>query len=356
MTFRHRVMLLVGAAVLVGCGGGSGGGSAATTTVSLTTTETALTAPSTSVAATSTTVAAPVATYPLTGLPVDDEAAAARPALVVKIDNNGAARPQSNLNAADIVFEEIVEAQTRFAAVFQSQGQGAVGPIRSGRTQDVLLLGSLNKPLFTWSGGNAYVTGVISKSDFVDLSAQKLASYKGGGFYRASDRKAPHNLYAKLEKLWTLAPSGAQPPPAQFEYLATGEADDGGAAASGAKGEMFGLKIEWQWSPGKGVYLRSSAGRAHNDALLGRLTTENVLVIECKYATSAADRHSPEAQTIGKGTVQLFSRGKVFTGTWERAKRTDTFILKNADGSPMLLTPGRTFVELANPKTFNALP
>ena len=74
---------------------------------------------------------------PLTGLPIEDPALAARSALVVKIDNHPEARPQSGLNQADIVFEENVEHLTRFAAVFQSQAPDPVGPIRSGRTQDV---------------------------------------------------------------------------------------------------------------------------------------------------------------------------------------------------------------------------
>ncbi|MEZ5272905.1 MAG: DUF3048 domain-containing protein [Ilumatobacteraceae bacterium] len=118
-------------------------------------------------APTTTLPAGPV--YPLTGLPVTDPAAAARPAMVVKIDNNKNARPQSGLNEADIVFEEIVEVQTRFAAVFHSQGSDPVGPIRSGRTQDVDLLGSFNKPLFVWSGGNPAVTDIIEASDLVEL-------------------------------------------------------------------------------------------------------------------------------------------------------------------------------------------
>ncbi|MEI8240127.1 MAG: DUF3048 domain-containing protein, partial [Actinomycetota bacterium] len=158
-------------------------------------------------------------TYPLTGLPATDAAAAQRPALVVKIDNNAIARPQSNIAAADIVFEEIVEVQTRFAAVFQSQGAGVVGPVRSGRTQDVTLLGSFHHALFAWSGGNPFVTNVIAKSDFVNLSAQILAVYQGGGFHRDNSRLSPHNLYADLAKLWSLAPASAEPPPAQFQYL-----------------------------------------------------------------------------------------------------------------------------------------
>ena len=167
-----------------------------------------------------TSVAPAAAVYPLTGLPVTNPAIAARPALVVKIDNNAKARPQSGLNEADIVFEEIVEVQTRFAAVFHSGVADPVGPIRSGRTQDIDLLGSFNRPLFAWSGGNPNVTAAIEGSDLRELSALKSAAYRGGGFYRDEQRKSPHNLYAKGSLLFSLAPPDAGPPPQQFSYLA----------------------------------------------------------------------------------------------------------------------------------------
>src|SRR5687768_3195573 len=70
-------------------------------------------------AAPTTTAPAEVELQPLTGLPVE-AGFTPRPAMVVKIDNVDA-EPQSGLNEADIVFEEIVEGRaTRFAAVFNS--------------------------------------------------------------------------------------------------------------------------------------------------------------------------------------------------------------------------------------------
>ena len=111
------------------------------------------------------------AVYPLTGLPRPemDIGVLTRPALVAKIDNHPLGRPQTGLNKADIVFEENVEGTTRFAAVFHSQGSDPVGPLRSGRTQDIDILGAYNKPLFVWSGGNGGVTQAINKSDLVNV-------------------------------------------------------------------------------------------------------------------------------------------------------------------------------------------
>ena len=77
---------------------------------------------------------------PLTGMPITDPALAARPALVVKIDNHPDARPQSGLNQADIVFELLVEGITRYALVFGSTLPTTVGPVRSARSSDIDLL------------------------------------------------------------------------------------------------------------------------------------------------------------------------------------------------------------------------
>lgn len=319
---------------------------AVSTTVSATSTEAPTTTP-----ATSTTVA-PVPVYPLTGLPVTDSAVAERPALVVKIDNNAGARPQSGLNEADIVFEEIVEVQTRFAAVFQSRGADPVGPIRSGRTQDILLLGSFNQPLFMWSGGNGNVTRAIESSDFVNLSAQRSNVYGAAGFFRSNDHKSPHNLYASTTAAWTLAPEGAGAPPQQFLYLAPGNAAVG-EPATGVDLEMDGLRIEWRFDAAAGSYLRSNGGTPHNDALSGQVSTENVIIMYVDYQPSAADANSPEAQTVGGGEVLVFTGGVLVRGTWARADRLSAVVLHDAAGTTIPLTPGRSFVELARVGTAN---
>lgn len=356
---RGRLVALFAGSLLVAACSGSGGGAADTTTQSSSTTastpETTLPPETTEAETTTTEAAGPV--YPLTGLPVSDPAAAARPALVVKIDNNKAARPQSGMNEADIVFEEIVEVQTRFAIILHSQGADPVGPIRSGRTQDIDLLGSFNAPLFTWSGGNRNVTRAIEASDLVSLSAQKNSVYQGGGFYRSPDRRGPHDLYAQSSMLWTLAPEGAGPPPQQFQYGDTAAVAAQGEPASGATGDMDGLPIGWALDAATGLYARTSAGVPHLDAISGgQVTTDNLVVMTVVYRPSPADRRSPEAQTIGSGAAMVFTGGRMVKGTWTRTDRLSPIVLTDDAGEPILLTPGRTFVELARAGTFTPVP
>ncbi len=110
-------------------------------------------APNTVAVATVATAApAPSPTWPLTGQP-GDPAALARPVLAVKIDNVAEAHPQSGINQADVVYEELVEnSSTRLMALFQSTDAAPIGPVRSARPTDVLVFTPLNRPLFAWSG------------------------------------------------------------------------------------------------------------------------------------------------------------------------------------------------------------
>lgn len=298
--------------------------------------------------------AEPGTVYPLTGLPITDAAAAARPALVVKIDNDSAARPQAGLNAADIVFETIIETQTRLSAVFQSQGSDPVGPIRSARETDVDLLDGLNQPLFAYSGGNPAVMAAIDASDFVDLSALNNSVYTDGGFFRDETRPEPSNEYATTSQLWTLAPAGAGPPAQQFRYRAQGEALVGDAA-SGVDIYLEGLLVGWRYDAASGNYLRTSDGVAHLDASTEQVSTRNVIVMVVDYPYSVTDARSPQADSIGYGEAWVFSDGMLVRGVWTRADRFSPIVLTGPNG-PITLTPGRTWVELARVGTFTAVP
>jgi hypothetical protein len=282
---------------------------------------------------------------PLTGLPIADPALAGRPALVVKIDNHPEARPQSGLNQADIVFEENVEQLTRFAAVFQTTAPDPVGPIRSGREQDVELLGSLNKPIFAWSGGNPGVTAAINGSDFVVANVQTNAR-SASQSYRSRDRGVPHNLYAQGSGLFTMAPASASPPPQQFSYLKAG-AVPVGTPSGGVDVAMDGVSVTWKYEAKSNSYLRFQSGKAHNDAALGQVDSSNVVVLVVDYVQSSIYAPSPIAQTIGTGEVFVFTGGTVVHGKWSRDDRLKPFTFTADDGTPMLLTPGRTWVELA---------
>jgi hypothetical protein len=342
------VALLAG---LAACGSSSDATSPSTTstTVAPTTTKATTTtvAPTTTEPATTTTEPPPPV-FPLTGVLATD-LGFLRPALVVKIDNAPGARPQTGFNAADLVYEEIVNDNlTRFAMVFQSQGSDPVGPIRSGRMQDIDLFGSLSHPLFAWSGGNATVTAAIRSSDLVDIGPSRAAAY-----FRSGDRSIPHNLYSNTTDLWSYAPADARPPIQQFAYRDADEAP-AGTPSAGVDLTLDAVDVLWEWDPATGLYRRTMEGKAHNDAAGGRVTTNNVVVLVMEYRPGISG--SPDAQALGSGEAFVFTGGNMVHGTWTRDDRLEPFTLTADDGSPIELTPGRTFIELPRSGTTVPLP
>ncbi len=342
---RPFIALTALALVAAACGGGGGGDDSTTTSsTSSTTTTTIKTTTTSSTSSTSTTVPVTIR-QPLTGQPLESvEEILARPALVAKIDNNAAAVPNhSGLAVADIVFEEVVEGRTtRFAAVFHSQSSDPIGPIRSGRTQDVNLFSSFNRPLFVWSGGNPSVTRAINESTLVNMG-QNHAS----GYYRGPG-SAPHDLYTSTDNIWLQTPFGHPgAPPAQLVYL---EADDefGGQATAGLTARVGSENIEWTWNPEFDKFDRSQRGREHDDNVFGRIRATNVIVLGVQYLPSPADRNSPEAQTLGEGPAYFFSGGEVIEGTWTRGDALLPITYLGPDGQPIKFAPGNTWIELAD--------
>jgi len=293
--------------------------------------------------------------YPLTGLPITDEAAAKRVAIVVKIDNHPQSRPQTGLNKADIVFEENVESLTRFGAVFHSQGSDPVGPVRSGRTQDIDMFASMNNPLFVWSGGNARVTKAVNASDMVNVGHS--ASRGKGGYYREKTRKAPHNLYAKTTNLWTLAPEEGAPPVQQYSYRGPSDARPATAVTvDGAKVSMYNVKVYWKWDAATSSFLRFTQNikgeLEPHESDGSQVSAKNVLVLYHTYLRSKADRKSPHADTTGKGVGFVLTDGSAIPVTWTRTDRELPYEIKDATGAVVRLIPGNTWIQVAFKNTF----
>src|ERR1019366_966916 len=93
---------------------------------------------------------------PLTGVPAPGNKVPRRVALAVKIGNDPASRPQSGLDNADIVYEEMAEGGiTRYMAVFQCQNAPVIGPTRSVRWDDWNVLQQYQHAILAYSGGIA---------------------------------------------------------------------------------------------------------------------------------------------------------------------------------------------------------
>jgi hypothetical protein len=277
---------------------------------------------------------------PLSGTPLTQH----RPALAVKIDNHPDARPQSGLNQADIVYEELVEGGiTRFVAIFHSTDADPVGPVRSGRTSDLHILTNLNRPLFGSSGGN---DGVLSDLRQANLSSV-IENDAPSAYYRDNSRDAPHNLYTRTAALYAANRGDAGEPPHVFSFLGAGEPQTAGQPSHGVTVRVGNDRVDWTWT-GAG-WQRTVNGVAEADAAGVAIQPTNVIVQFTSYGVSSADANSPEAEVVGSGPVWVFSGGRMVQGTWSRPTPESVTQYLDTAGTEIQLSPGRTWNTLPPP-------
>lgn len=298
---------------------------------------------------------------PLTGLELPLGVDINRPAVGVKIDNHQAARPQTGLELADIVYEELVEGGiTRFLAMFHCGDAADLGPTRSARAVDPDLLVQYAPVLFAYSGGSPNVLNkVAATAGVIDLKHGNNSS----AYSRGHGRSAPHNLYTSTERIRSLprAQGVIGPPKTGLVFdrsLATSPASPASPlsppAGAPAQPAPVGNKVSFSYSgtgsavsyaydPAGQRYLRSFGGQPHNSASGAQLSAVNVVVLKVQV-----DRRgkSPEILVNGGGEATVLRLGQAIQGRWNRPALTDQTTLVDAAGQPIKLAPGNVWINL----------
>ncbi len=341
------------ALVLAACGG-----SAATTTTSSTSSTTSTT--STTVASTttslvtttseSTTTTEPLGPpSPVNGLPVDRPELLDRRVLAVKVDNHPNARPQSGLQEADAVIELKVEGGfTRFIALFHQSDSAYLGPIRSGRPTDPTLIAPLGATLVI-SGASYWVLAKFRQRGLPVLGNTPPA------MFRISSRRAPYNLYGDTVKMRERADrAGFSDDPPDAPYFEFGPLPAGGEPATDLLFDWApGNRVTWSWN-GEG-YERVVGGETQEwlgaDGRRGPLVFDTLVVLFGQPYTARPDRPSdgkpvPAIDVVGSGRALVASGGTVVEGTWRRSRDTEPFRLTTADGTPLLVPPGKIWISV----------
>lgn len=285
------------------------------------------------------TTAAKPTVAPLTGLPDPNGESLRRPALSVKIENTPEARPQTNLDAADVVFEEVTEGEiTRFVAAFNSTIPDVVGPIRSVRAMDPDIVSPLGG-IFAYSGGIPETVDLIRSTPGVNSFDETQA---GSAMFRDKSKKAPHNLYGHGQDLLA---KGGQPVPVRplFSYLDAGAAFNGDPVAQVDVGFKQGYAVTYTFDAASHTWKRSYGLAPHTAASGQQIAPTNVIVqfVGCCVPSPEGGAY----QTVGQGQAWVFSDGKIARGQWTRSDRSQPTQYVDASGAPIKLQPGRTWVE-----------
>lgn len=284
---------------------------------------------------------------PLSGDMVQDGTTTRRP-LAVMIENAPAARPQSGLDKADIVYEIMAEGGiTRFLTIFLHSDTDKLGPVRSARPYYIERMLEYDA-MYAFCGGSVAALDMVKNEGVASLNEFAVGRK---AYWRIKGRKAPHNLYTDTLKLRQAgAKKGYEKSVKlpEFRFLNQGEENSDGieSASLEINYQTKYSVVKWNYEKSANKYLRYEGGKPHRDAVTGKqLTASNVIV---QYVKSRViDKEGRLAMDMtGRGKTVLFTRGKAYVGTWSKAQMRSQTYFYGTNGEVLKLTPGQTWIEV----------
>lgn len=287
-------------------------------------------------------------TCPIDGMPVSSDLVYQRP-LAVMIENSPAARPQSGLNDACVVYEAITEGGiTRFMAIYVHGAPAVIGPVRSARPHFINMAREYDAALVHC--GQSYEALQIFAATPAIYNLDQMKYTKP--FWRDDSRKMPHNLYASAEKLraqvqklrWGSAPSVLP------SFVSNEKPLNDGPDAEKVLLDFHGgvkYKLRFQYDKERGGYVRYMDGKLHTDRETGEpVVAKNILVQRVAAAQFAESKlHTYDVTVTGTGTGVFIANGHQTPMQWQ--KNWDGGITTYTDdrGMPLPFQRGQTWVE-----------
>jgi hypothetical protein len=264
--------------------------------------------------------------------------------LAVKIDNAYAARPQTGLDAADLVYAEQVEGGLgRLMAVYATKLPEAVGPVRSARESDLELLRQFDEPTLAYSGAQSKLLPLIDAAPLHAVSPGEAPD----AYYRGTDKPSPHNLYLRPARLIGRAP-GADALTTGFRY---GTAPAGGAPEDTRTVRYPAARFTFTWSESRQRWLVAMDGTPAVTTDGERVAASTVVVQHVKVRASRFQdflgHESPYTESVGSGKAEVLRDGRAYQVDWERDKATEGTEFTTTDGEPMRFAQGQVWVVYA---------
>ena len=287
----------------------------------------------------------------LTGEPISTEIGTKRP-FAVMINNLDPAVPQSGIVYADILYEMFVESDiTRLMAVFQDPSAlEKIGPVRSSR-HNYLSLADDNEAVYAHFGWSIFAEALIGEQGRTTINGM---FYDGSmGFFRTSDRVAPHNAYVTGQGLLDIAdslgidrsyPAGYQPN-LSFNHADTQpQGEDATYISLG-----YPVNNPWfEYNADDQLYYRFEYGAPHVDMETGEQLKFKNVIVQYTDHDFVGDTYLLEVHVIkeGEGTGVYFTDGKAVPIKWKKESWEDRTHYFTTDGQPLNLNPGKTMIQI----------
>ncbi len=277
---------------------------------------------------------------PFTGLPVTEDHY--KRAVAVSVENSPAARPQSGLTEAELVYEFMLEGGiTRFLAIYWPEVPEKVGPIRSARPVLVKTAQSYDA-LFLHAGASPDGFAILAVNDVLHLDQL----YKSQYFWRSSKKNAPHNLYSGQEPLENyLDDLSEKEYPEQFNFLTASVISNFKEAKNISIKYQESYEVLYEYNSVENNYLRFLNGKDNRHLVESgeQITAKNIIVQHVKTSTKDSEGRQDIDLESG-GEMTLFRDGMVIEGSWENDD--GKIIYLDDDENEIEINRGQTWIQV----------
>ncbi len=294
---------------------------------------------------------------PLTGLEIPGSGTAVQRPVAVMLNNIKVALPQRGNSQADIIYEVLAEGGiTRMLGVYQTmEGVGEVGSIRSSRPYYLDLALGLDA-IYIHAGGSEDAYADIKSWGVTALDYVRSTKYNAI-FWRDKERVKSkgyeHSVFTSGDAITQHFPEfsfrkdhedGYSLP---YTYAADGAPANGDAALtiqvpfSNYKTGVF------RYDASTGKYLVEEYNAPLVDENNGQqVAVTNVLVLQA--SCRAIDDYGRMRVDLGgySGSGWFACGGKIIPITWSKADRNSPLVYAAADGTPLTLGQGNSYVNI----------
>jgi len=290
--------------------------------------------------------------------------------LMIQVENLYAARPQSGLSSADILYEYDTEGGiSRFTGIWFTPPPASdkIGPVRSARLVSLRLL-QIYEGALLYSGASNYTQAQLSASNlhWYNPNSSQVGSTV---LYRISSRSAPHNLYSDGSVLATFLQNINLP---KVSYQLWKRTSLTALPTGGTPVTSFSVPLSqaehpiFTYEAAQGAYERDEPGGGGypSTGVLDDADTSspwevpNVVVLQVPVITVAADNENSanvpwtdgldfEIGPNSSGPGQLAVGGQLYPITWTQGA-TGPPQLTLADGQAAPIAPGQVLFELVS--------
>jgi hypothetical protein len=297
-----------------------------------------------------------VARSPLTGLPISKELEGKRP-MAIMINNVKKSIPQSGVGSADVIYECRVEGEfTRLMLVMDDyENLPTTGSVRSSR-EYFLDFAANHGAIYTHAGGSqeAYAQMKSRNIDHMDGVNMSLPDTFWRDSWRKKNMGLEHSLMTNGEGLVagiqqlgidTQLPEDFTP---GFSFLKEVTPLSGDPATLIKVPYTGYITAQFDYDSQSGTYLKSQYGAPHIDTLTQeQLSFQNVLVLFAPHKLRGDKEGHVDVDFTGTGEGYYCSTGTMVPIQWQKDDPDEAMTLTTADGKPLQMNPGKTYVSVA---------